>query len=102
MSVPSPLYRQYAEILQEIAQRERATYIPFYERLHEQVAASPGQAFTAFRFLPFYRDTFRYFVLRKNGDEIGRLNGWKFHVDGVHLNGRGGEILADLVQRFLI
>jgi hypothetical protein len=39
-----------------------------------------------------------YFVLRKTSDEIGAANGWKFHVDGVHLNRRGGMILAGLVQ----
>ena len=44
---------------------------------------------------------FRYFVLRQTGDEIARRNGWSFHVDGVHLNSRGGTILADLVQGFL-
>jgi len=95
------LYRQYAEVLKEVAQHEQVTYIPFYERLQEQIAMSPGRAFTAFRFLPFYRDTFRYFVLRKSGDEIARLNGWKFHVDGVHLNSRGGAMLADLMQEFI-
>jgi hypothetical protein len=50
--------------------------------------------------LPIYGDTFRYFVLRKTSDEIGAANGWKLHVDGVHLNRRGGMILAGLVQDF--
>ena len=54
-----------------------------------------------FRFLPIYRDTFRHFVLRKTSDDVGAANGWKFHVDGVHLNRRGGMILAGLVQDFL-
>lgn len=40
-------------------------------------------------------------MLRKTSDEIGAANGWKFHVDGVHLNKRGGMILAGLVQEFL-
>jgi hypothetical protein len=43
----------------------------------------------------------RQFVLRKSNDEIGRLNGWQFHRDGIHLNSHSGEILADLVQQFL-
>jgi hypothetical protein len=34
-------------------------------------------------------------------NEIGKLNGWRFHRDGIHLNGRSGKILADLVQEFL-
>ncbi len=33
--------------------------------------------------------------------EIGKLNGWRFHRDGIHLNSRSGKLLADLVQEFL-
>jgi hypothetical protein len=40
-------------------------------------------------------------VLHKTPDEIGQINGWRFHSDGVHLNSRGGLILADLVQEFI-
>jgi hypothetical protein len=29
------------------------------------------------------------------------MNGWRFHSDGVHLNSRGGMLLADLVQEFI-
>lgn len=92
---------EYSAILREIAREEAVTYIPFYERIHELILAAPGRAFTSFDFLPFYRDVFRQFVLRKSNDEIGRLNGWRFHRDGIHLNSRSGKILADLVQQFL-
>jgi lysophospholipase L1-like esterase len=92
---------EYSDIVREIAHREAVSYIPFYERIHNLIVASPGRAFTSFDFLPFYRDVFRQFVLRKSNDEIGRLNGWQFHRDGIHLNSRSGEILAELVQQFL-
>ena len=93
---------EYSAILKNIASQEAVGYIPLYERLHELILASPGRAFTSFDFLPFYRDVFRQFVLRKNHDEIGKLNGWRFHRDGIHLNSRSGKLLADLVQEFLI
>ena len=54
-----------------------------------------------FRFLAFYRDAFRTLVLGKSPDDVSRLNGWEFHTDGVHLNGRGGLLVADLVQTFI-
>jgi lysophospholipase L1-like esterase len=95
------LFEQYSEIIKDIAQTENVSCLPFYERFHEQLVASPGRAFTTFRFLPFYRDGFRQFVLRRSLDEVAQMNGWKFHIDGVHLNSRGGMILADLVQEFL-
>lgn len=95
------LYREYADIIKQIAADEDIAYLPLYERLHDALEASPKRAFTRFRFLPFYWDTFRYFVLHKSGDEIARENGWHFHVDGVHLNSRGGMLVADALQEFL-
>ena len=95
------LYQEYAAIIREIARREGTDYIPMYERFHEAIIASPGRAFTSLRFLPFYMDTFRYFALHKSRDEIARMNGWRFHVDGIHLNDQGGMLLVDLVQKFI-
>jgi lysophospholipase L1-like esterase len=92
---------QFSAIIKEIAREEAVSYLPFYERMHELILASPGRAFTSFDFLPFYRDVFRQFVLRMSNDEIGQRNGWTFHRDGIHLNSRSGKILADLVQEFL-
>ncbi|HEX6553665.1 MAG TPA: GDSL-type esterase/lipase family protein [Ktedonobacteraceae bacterium] len=94
-------FQQYNEIIKDIAREENVSYIPFYERFHEHVVALPGRAFTAFRFPSFYRDAFRLLVLRRSLDEIAQKNGWRFHTDGLHLNSRGGMILADLVQEFL-
>jgi len=95
------LIAQFSMAIKEAASRNGTDYIPFYEQLSAEIAASPGKALTKFRFLPIYGDTFRYFVLKQTSDEIGAANGWKFHVDGVHLNRRGGMILAGLVQDFL-
>jgi len=95
------LVAQLSMAIRETALQHGTDYIPFHEQLSAQIAASPGKALAKFRFLPIYGDTFRYFVLRQTSDEIGAANGWKFHVDGVHLNRRGGMILAELVQDFL-
>jgi lysophospholipase L1-like esterase len=92
---------EYSAILKDIALEEAVSYLPFYERMHELILVSPGRTFTSFDFLPFYRDVFRQFVLHKNHDEIGQLNGWRFHRDGIHLNSQSGKLLADLVQEFL-
>ncbi len=92
---------EYSAILKGIAREEAVSYLPFYERMHELILASPGCAFTSFDFLPFYRDVFRQFVLHKSHDEIGQPSGWRFHRDGIHLNSRSGKLLADLVQEFL-
>ncbi len=93
---------QYNQIIKEISRKEMTGYIPLYEALHQQIMASPGRAFTNFSFLSFYRDyVLRELILGHSFDEIARMNGYQFHIDGVHLNTRGGEVLADLVQEFL-
>lgn len=96
------LYKEYAEIIKQICKDEHINYIPLYEKLHQQIQVSPGKSFTTFSFLAFYRDyIFKEFILRKNFDQISQENGWKFHIEGVHLNTRGGKIFADAVQQFL-
>jgi lysophospholipase L1-like esterase len=95
------LIAEYSAIVGRVAQQEAVAYVPFYERMQEQIVARPGPAFTEFRFWPMYRDAFRTFVLRKDLDALGAESGWYFHTDGIHLNHRGGKILVDLVQDFL-
>ncbi len=73
-------FQQYSEIIKKVARQENVSYIPFYERFHEQIVASPGRAFTAFRFLPFYLDAFRLLVLRRSLDKVAQKNGWRFHT----------------------
>ncbi len=93
----------YNEAIREVCSREGADYIDFYEAFQEQLDRSTtAKPFTRFSFPSFYRDYLvRELVLRRSFDKISEINGWEFHIDGVHLNTRGGRILADAVQRFL-
>jgi lysophospholipase L1-like esterase len=92
---------EYSAIIRAVALDQGIHYIPVYETIATELRKAPNRAFTEFRFAPFYRDAFRALVLRKSSDEIAQMNGWSFHTDGIHLNRRGGLIVADLVQRFL-
>ena len=66
------------------------------------VRAGTAKPFTHFSFASFYRDyVFREMILRQSFDEISRINGWQFHIDGIHLNTQGGRILTEVVQQFL-
>src|SRR5262249_27437584 len=95
------LVHEYSGIAQRVAREEGVMYLPFNERLNEAIRAAPGRALTGVRILPMYRDAFRLLVLRWSLDKIAGRNGWRFHTDGIHLNSRGGKILADLVQPFV-
>jgi len=92
---------EYNGYIREIASAAGAIYIPLWERMEVAITASPGRALQAVSFGAFYRSKIQQFFLRRSFDEVGRRGGWKFHVDGVHLNTRGGKILADVVQEFL-
>jgi lysophospholipase L1-like esterase len=92
---------EYSKIVADIARLAGCRYLPVYEAVNADLLNSPGQALTAFDFLPFYRDAFCTVILGQSPDDVARSNGWRLHSDGIHLNSKGGMIAADLVQRFL-
>ena len=93
----------FSGVIRDVALREGTYYIPFYESFCDQLVVSQAaKSFTRFSFPSFYRDyLFRELILRRSFDEISRINGWEFHIDGIHLNTRGGRILTEAVQQFL-
>jgi lysophospholipase L1-like esterase len=97
------LYAAYNGAIREISSRERTDYIGFYEAFRDELESSKtAKPFTRFSFPSFYRDYLvREMILRRSFDDISRSNGWEFHIDGIHLNTRGGRILAEAIQRFL-
>lgn len=97
------LVADYNGIIGDVSRSSGTHYIPFFERFRDQLDRTPtAKPFTQFSFAAFYRDyLFREIVLRRSFDEISQKNGWEFHIDGIHLNTRGGRILTDVVQQFL-
>ena len=93
----------YNGVIRAVSSREGTDYIDFYEAFADQLNRSKTvKPFTRFSFASFYRDYLvRELILRRSFDEISRINGWEFHIDGIHLNTRGGRILTKAVQRFL-
>ena len=97
------LVAAYNGIIADVSHRNGAYYIPFYECFRDQLArSSASKPFTRFSFAAFYRDyLFREMILGRSFDQIAQSNGWEFHIDGIHLNTRGGRILTEVVQQFL-
>jgi lysophospholipase L1-like esterase len=97
------LIATYNGIIRDVASTTGADYIPFGESLEDQlVGAGTAKPFTHFSFASFYRDyLFREMILRYSFDRIAHINGWQFHIDGVHLNSPGGRLLTAAVQNFL-
>jgi lysophospholipase L1-like esterase len=97
------LVAAYNGIIADVSRSNGTYYIPFYERFCDQLArAAIAKPFTRFSFAAFYRDyLLREMILRRSFDQISRANGWEFHIDGIHLNTKGGRILTEVVQQFL-
>jgi lysophospholipase L1-like esterase len=97
------LYAAYNGAIRDVASREGTYYIDFYESFRDELERlHTAKPFTRFSFASFYRDYLvREMILRRSFDEISRINGWQLHIDGVHLNTRGGRILTQAVQQFL-
>jgi lysophospholipase L1-like esterase len=97
------LIATYNGVIRNVASTRRTHYIPFWESFEDRLLrAGTEKPFTHFSFASFYRDyLFREMVLRQSFDRIARINGWQFHVDGIHLNTQGGRILTEAVQQFL-
>jgi lysophospholipase L1-like esterase len=97
------LFAAYSDAVREVSSREGIDYIGFYDAfLDELERCQTAKPFTRFSFPSFYRDyLIREAILRRSFDEIAESNGWKLHIDGIHLNTRGGRILTQVVQRFL-
>ena len=93
----------YNNVIRDVSSREGTDYIELYEAFQDQLERSTtAKPFTRFSLASFYRDYLvREMILRRSFDEISRINGWEFHIDGIHLNTRGGEILTEAVQRSL-
>jgi lysophospholipase L1-like esterase len=97
------LVAAYNGIIADVSRSSGSYYIPFYECFRDQLAHSAiAKPFTRFSFAAFYRDyLFREMILRRSFDQISQRNGWELHIDGIHLNTKGGRILTDVVQQFL-
>lgn len=97
------LIASYNGVVREAASMGSAHYIPFHEAFQERLARTTSRKpFTRFSFASLYRDyLLREMILRQSFDEISRRNDWEFHIDGIHLNTRGGRILTETVQQFL-
>jgi lysophospholipase L1-like esterase len=97
------LIATYNGIIANIASNENTDYIPFNESFRGEFSRDgTPKALTHFAIGSLYRDyVLREMILRRSFDEISRINGWECHIDGIHLNSKGGRILAEAVQQFL-
>ena len=95
--------RQYNALLKEIAAQENAGYLPVHERQEECLQAAVNGRGRAFRpaDMLMFKLILKHYIMRRSYDDISRDNGFLLLTDGIHMNGRGAAIIADLAEEFL-
>jgi len=98
----------YNEVIRRVAGGEKLDYLPLHERMVAWLREHEGDRAQ----LPpriEYRDGLHHIgnavALHASGlswDEVSRRNGLQLTTDGLHLNGVGAGMIADLVEGWLI
>jgi acyl-CoA thioesterase-1 len=95
----------YNEILKDIASKKNLRYLPFFEKLIPILINKTPIDSSEFKLnlaSALTKSAFQKYILRKNWDVISMKNGFSIFTDGIHLNDRSGNILADLIKEWLL
>jgi acyl-CoA thioesterase I len=96
--------KQYNAILKDIAAKQRLGYLPLFERLIQILLSKIPADTSAFKLslaTALIKSAFQKYLLRKDWDAISAGNGYSILTDGIHINDKAGNILADLIQQWL-
>jgi lysophospholipase L1-like esterase len=96
--------RAYNDVIRQVARDNALMYLPIYEdltRYLQQERGANGREFQLSTGLVF-KAAAQHHLLRKDWDRVAEANGFFLCTDGIHLDRRAGERVADLVQAFLL
>jgi lysophospholipase L1-like esterase len=96
---------QYNAILKDIAAKQDLGYLPLSERLIPILIDKLPVDTSVFRLnlaTALIKSAFQKYFLGKSWDAISASNGYSILTDGIHINDKAGNILADLIQQWLI
>lgn len=104
-SVPNQQVTKYNEAVREVADKYGVSYLPVNEQQVEFLRSTQsklGRAYSAREVIWLMVKGFlRHFLLRQSFDEISRKNGLLLTIECVHMNSRGGMMIADQIEGFL-
>jgi len=96
--------RTYSQDIRLIAQEQQLAYLPLNEVLTFAVEGEARKNKLVFRGPErtlLYKALVARFVLGRNWDTISAKNGFTFLTDFIHLNKKGADIVADLIDDFV-
>ncbi len=95
---------KFSKIIREVSQAEGVTYLPLNERITEYLKAEnhvPALTYKKGFLGVMYKGIFFHFLLGRSFDEISESNGFLIVTDFLHLNNRGAEMVAELIEGFV-
>jgi acyl-CoA thioesterase-1 len=96
--------KQFNAILKDIATKQNLGYLPLFEKLLPILIDKIPVDTSAFKLnlaTALIKSAFQKYILRKDWAEISAKNGFSILTDGIHINDKAGNILADLIQEWL-
>ncbi len=95
---------EYNEVLHDLALQHELNYLDIFsiqERVLGEKKIKPVFSVDKDIFNHVYSAMFSRHVLRRSWDSISLANGMLFSIDGLHLNTRAADIIADYVMEFM-
>jgi len=101
-SEPNRIIGRYNDAIKGVTEKYRVAFLPVYEAQAEYLRSAqraPGRPFRGFGLM--WKAILRHRVLGQSFDKISEKNGFLLTIEGIHMNSKGGTIIADQVEAFL-
>jgi lysophospholipase L1-like esterase len=95
---------EYSKTIQEIAKKTNVTYLPFNEEMIAHLARHPSKPIHPYLNvdLRILKTMFRRYLFGRSWDQISQSGGFELLIDHVHLNSKGANIAASLIEEFIL
>jgi lysophospholipase L1-like esterase len=93
--------RSYDVVIRDVAAAEGIAYLPLHETMEAALRALPPSRPRPPANVMVASAQARHFLLGRSFDAIGEGYGYRLLSDGIHLNGRGAALVADVVESYL-
>jgi lysophospholipase L1-like esterase len=96
--------KKYSKTIQEVANEVHVAYLPFNEKLIEHLARNPSKPTRPYENVnvAIIKSMFKRYLFGRSWDKISQDNGFELLTDHVHLNSRGANIAASLIEEFIL
>jgi lysophospholipase L1-like esterase len=94
---------EYSKVVQEVSNEKAVIYLPLHELMVERLQSSSIEATYPYKryFLGILKGIIMHYLLRKRWDDIASASGFSLHVDYLHLNTAGAQLVADMIAKFI-